>query len=390
MSTQQIASSVPATLLHAQTPALVLDKGRLQQNCERMQARAETLNVTLRPHMKTAKSLAVARIATGGLSGAITVSTLREAEYFATRGFKDITYAIGITPDKLPRVGELIRGGTVVGVLTDDAGVAAAIADFAEEHGVSMVVYIEVDVGYHRAGVSPEEPRLLEVARALAGSSRVELRGVLAHAGHSYASATREELLAAVEEERSTLVRAAERLREAGFACPVVSAGSTPTMMTAESLEGITEIRPGNYMFFDLFQAGLGTCALEDIAVSVLATVNGHMPTFSRALIDAGGLALSKDTSAEDTMPGIGYGVVCDAATCEPLEDVCVATTSQEHGWLQRAKDPATFPYDLLPVGTKVRVLPNHSCMTAAAYEEYLVVDGDDCIIDVWDRVNGW
>jgi D-serine deaminase-like pyridoxal phosphate-dependent protein len=185
-------------------------------------------------------------------------------------------------------------------------------------------------------------------------------------------------------------VRAAERLRSAGLPCPVVSAGSTPTAVHARSLEGVTEMRPGNYMFFDLQQVGLGVCSQDDIAVSVLAAVTGHKKSFNRAVIDAGALALSKDLGANETLPEVGYGLVCDSRSGQPLPGVRVASVSQEHGWLEMASKEQAFPFAALPVGQRVRVLPNHSCLTAAMYDRYYVIDGGEQIVAEWPRVSGW
>jgi D-serine deaminase-like pyridoxal phosphate-dependent protein len=372
------------------TPALILDRSRLLANIARMQARARALNVSLRPHLKTAKSAAVAELAVGR-NGPITVSTLAEADYFARAGFRDITYAVPVAPQKLEHVAALLNGGTDLKIITDHPAVADAIAEAGRRLGVTFRVMIKIDCGLGRAGIPPDSDLLLPLARALAQPG-AELAGVLTHAGHSYNAESAAEIEQVAEDERRAVVTAAQRLREAGFACPIVSVGSTPTALFAKDLTGVTEMRPGNFVFFDLFQAALGTCRMEDVAVSVLATVVAHHPGRNHVLIDAGGLALSKDTGANKHAPGTGYGRICRPDQALPLAGLSVYDVHQEHG-LIGGPDAAAVDFAAYPPGSRLRVLPNHSCMTGAMYDRYYVVDpaqGAGTIVAEWDRVNGW
>ncbi len=257
-------------------------------------------------------------------------------------------------------------------VITDDADCAAAIA----AHPGPLRALVEVDVGEGRGGVPPAEA--LAVARALGP----RLAGVLAHAGHSYAGRSDAEMAAIAEAERAGIVAAAEALRAAGLRVDIVSLGSSPTALHAERLDGVTEVRAGVYMFGDLFQAQIGTHPAEDIAVTVLASVIGRKPARGALLLDAGALALSKDRSTEKTPRDDGFGVVLDLDG-QPLPGHPIVTrVHQEHG--------EASPLPPLPVGARLRVAPNHSCLTAAAHERYHVVDGSREVIAVWDRVNGW
>ncbi len=365
------------------TPTLILDHRRLAANTRAMTARMRKLGVRLRPHMKTAKSADVARIALAGNFGGIAVSTLREAKYFLEHGMRDITYAVGIVPTKLDLVAALRHRGAGLTILTDNVEAAQAIA----AHGAEHEVLIEIDTGDRRGGVDPQGPELLEIARVLQAARNVRLAGVLTHAGHAYDRRTPEAIAAVAEEERAGAVAAAERLRTAGIACPVVSVGSTPTATFVRNLDGVTEMRPGVYVFYDLFQAGIGVCRTEDIAVSVLASVIGHRRRDNVMLIDAGALALSKDRSTEELPEDCGYGLVCDADTGRPIPGLRVQQVNQEHGFVG-SKGPISF--ERLPVGAKVRILPNHSCITAAAYDVYQVIDGGREVVATWSRCNGW
>jgi D-serine deaminase-like pyridoxal phosphate-dependent protein len=164
--------------------------------------------------------------------------------------------------------------------------------------------------------------------------------------------------------------------------------GSTPTLHYSRRLDGVTEARAGVYAFGDLVQAELGTCAVSDIAIGVLASVIGHNRQHGRVLIDAGFLALSRDRGTADLPIDWGYGAVCDPASGEPFEDVTVSSTNQEHGIITSRSGEIDF--GRFPVGSRVKVLPNHSCATAAAYDRYFVTDGSEDIVDVWERINGW
>lgn len=368
----------PMTLAELPTPCLVLDRRILTGNLAAMAAALARHGIPLRPHMKTAKSIDVARLALTGQPGGITVSTLAEAEYFAGHGITDILYAVGITPAKLDRVAALNRAGAEVLVITDDPGAAAAIA----AHPGPLRALAEVDSGEHRGGVAGDSLRLQEVAARLGPC----LAGVLTHGGHSYAGRTPADMAGIAEQERAAVVGAAERLRAAGHAMPIVSMGSSPTALHARHLDGVTEVRAGVYMFGDLFQASIGTHAQADIAVTVLTQVIGLRPAEHRLLIDAGGIALSKDRSTQPTTD-LGFGLVLDADGQPSLGRAIVRQAYQEHGVVDL--DPA-LPFPALPVGTLLRVAPNHTCMTVAAHDRYWVVDGSDSIVAEWPRVNGW
>lgn len=337
------------------------------------------LGMELRPHLKTAKSAEVARMATNEEKGGITVSTLAEAEYFVEHGFKDVTIAAAQPPQKLDRAGALINAGASVTLITDHPDGAAAIA----RHPGKFSVLIEIDSGDGRAGVNAGSEVLLEIGRAL-GS---KLRGVMTHAGHSYDCRTAECARDVAEGERKAVVTAAERLRSAGMKCDVVSVGSTPTMTHVERLDGVTEARPGVYMFQDLFQAEIGTCTREDIALTVLASVIGVNAPENRFLVDAGALALSKDRSTQATPHDAGYGEVWDADGGNSFGPCIIQRVYQEHGLATSAQP---LPLDRITLGSRVRIGPNHACITAAAHDRYYVVDGGTDVIAVWDRVNGW
>jgi len=369
------------------TPSLVLDRGRMARNIERMAARAAALGVPLRPHGKTPKSADVARQLEAAGAVGLTVSTLREAEYYSAAGFADLFYAVALAPQKVGRVAALIRRGADIKCLVDHPDAAAGIAAAAAAAEITIPLVIEIDVDGYRTGIAPGSA-FVELGRSIHAARATRLAGIMSYGGASY-NCTPEEAADLAERHRLALVAAQAELHAAGLPCGMVSFGSSPAVMAARSMAGITELRCGIYVFQDLFQAAIGACGIEDIALSVLSSVIAVRPDLNRIVIDAGGMAMSKDLSTSRTAHDAGYGLVCDARTGALIEDVHVAATSQELGLL------ATFggrplPFDRLGIGEQVRILPNHSDMTAAAYDEYAVVDGGNEIVARWHRQNGW
>ncbi|HUP29490.1 MAG TPA: alanine racemase [Usitatibacter sp.] len=365
------------------TPALLLDEGRMKRNCLRMRERVHAAGVLLRPHVKTAKSVEVAQVALDAPAGPITVSTLREAEYFCDHGFRDMLYAVGIVPGKVPRIAGLARRGARVTAIVDSVDAAQALVAAAGKAGVRVPALIEIDSDGHRAGIAPASPELLKVGAALGES----LHGVMTHAGDSYNCDSVDCIRAVADREREAVVSSAAALRAQGHACPVVSVGSTPTATFARSFEGVSEVRTGVYVFHDLVMAGLGVCSIDDIAISVLGSVIGHQRDKGWVITDAGWMALSRDRGTARQKVDQGYGVVCDAAGA-PIEDLIVVDANQEHGIVAR-RGGGALDVTRFPIGTRLRVLPNHACATAAQHSEYRVLEGDQPT-RTWERFSGW
>jgi D-serine deaminase-like pyridoxal phosphate-dependent protein len=295
-----------------------------------------------------------------------------------------------MAPNKLAHASALRARGVELTLLVDNVEAARAIGVSAAEHGVDFAVMIEVDTDGHRAGLKPADDALVALAREIAGHERTTLRGVMSHAGGSYDCASVDGIAAIAEAERAGAVEAARRIRAAGLNCAEVSVGSTPTACFARSLEGVTELRAGVYMFFDLVMAGLGVCAAEDIALSVLATVIGHQPDKGWVMIDAGWMAMSRDRGTAEQAVDQGYGAVCDLSG-RLIADVTLTSVNQEHGVIARRDGGAPLSPADFPVGGLVRILPNHACATAAQHDSYLVVEGPAPeVVAQWSRINGW
>ena len=374
--------TTPQSIFDLKTPALLLNRGRLERNAARMRDHVAKLGVTLRPHVKTSKSIDVLRVLADGADLPITVSTLAEARYFFEHGVTDILYAVGIAPVKLREVAEMIRAGCKLRVILDTLEAAQAVRTFSEAEQAHIEALIEIDSDGHRAGVAADDDLLIEIGQTLGPA----LAGVMTHAGASYDCREQSEFEAVAEQERALTVKAAEHLRAAGLTCPIVSVGSTPSVSYARDLTGVTEVRVGVYAFGDLVQSQLSTCSTDDIAIGVLTSVIGHNRHNGRVLTDAGFLALSRDSGMRDGP--WGYGAVCDPVRGTVMDDVVVSSTNQEHGIIT-ARD-GEIDFDRFPIGSRVLVLPNHACATAAAYDRYYVTEGGEHITAVWDRVNGW
>lgn len=355
----------------------------MQSNIDRMRTHLEPLNVYLRPHVKTNKSIDVSRKILGRANAPIAVSTLREADYFLEHGITDMMYTVGIVPNKLDHVVNLNSRGAGISVILDNLETAKAVTAKAASSNIVLDVYIEVDCDGHRSGVQPESENLITIAKALQ-HNLVHLQGVMTHAGNSYNCESIEAIRVLASRERDIAVRCAETLRNAGFACPEVSIGSTPTALFSENLNGVTEVRAGVFVFFDLFMAGLGVCEIQDIAVSVLTTVIGHQHEKGWIIVDAGWMALSRDRGTARQAVDQGYGIVCNVGG-EPITDLIMIEANQEHGILaNRHGDNKKLP--LLPVGTTLRILPNHVCATAAQFDSYQVIS-EQKLSQVWQRL---
>jgi len=372
-----------------ETPCLLLDPARVSRNVNRLRSRVEAMGVALRPHLKTAKSIDAARLALKGPDSPATVSTLAEASYFAGHGLRDLLYAVGISPAKLPQIVAIRRETeTNLTIILDNREQAEAVAAIARETGEKLPVLLEIDVDGHRSGVQMDElDQLPALAKILADGGAVPA-GIMSHSGASYGLTDEDDIAAAAEEERAGAVRAAQVLRDNGFAAPIVSVGATPTAHAARDLTGVTEVRAGVFMFFDLVQAGVGVCSTDDIAVSVLATVIGRQERKGWIIVDAGWMAMSRDRGTSGQAVDQGYGIVCDLGG-RPYPDLIMLQANQEHGVIGlRAGSNASLPE--LPVGARIRVLPNHACATAAQHAAYQVLGAAGEATEVWPRMRGW
>ena len=351
-----------------ETPVAVRDDEAMERNLARMAAVADRAGVRLRPHAKTHKSPAVARRQLERGASGITVATLQEAEVFAASGVRDILVAHPPAGrPKLARLAHLAARVDRLAVSLDDVGLATEVPEAVE-------VLWEVDTGLHRVGTPAGEPAALAVQRLVEALGPRRFRGLLTHGGHAYRAAGEAELRAAAGEESLGLADTARRLREAGVEVREVSVGSTPTAGFAPEFEGVTEIRPGTYVYGDANQVTLGTQALEDCALAVVATVVSA-PAPDRCVLDCG----SKSISADRIVPSLeGYGIVLGRP------DLSVARLSEEHAVVTAAGPTG------LAVGDRVAVIPTHACTTVNLHP-YLLAYGPGGRVS-WEAVaaRGW
>ncbi len=355
------------------TPALLIDLERLEANIEAMAAKTDRLGVHLRPHIKTHKSIEIARMQQHSGARGLTVSTLYEARVFLDHGFDDLTWAFPVILGRIDEARALAERGTLRLVVDSHAAI-----DALEATGFPFHVWLKVDCGYHRAGVDPESALALTLVERLARSGPLRFDGLLTHSGHAYRATSRDALRRVADEERRVLTSFAEICRERGFEVAALSVGSTPAMSAVETLDGIDEARPGNYVFYDATQVALGACRVADCAATVLASVVSSQPGARHAVVDAGALALSKDPGPHP--PGTSnLGRIFtdyEASLLDP--EVHLTALSQEHGMLS-----APFA-----VGERVRLLPNHSCLTVACFDWAAAVRGNR-VVARWRIWNG-
>lgn len=363
-----------ASLDDLATPCLLLDLDVVERNLRQMAGRAAALGVALRPHVKTHKCIELGERQRALGACGITVSTLYEARAFADHGFGDITWAFPVILSRLAEVRALASRITLR-VVADSPETVDALAGLGRLGGSDrpLHVWLKVDCGYHRAGVDPAAEESVLLAERIARSPGLTFDGILSHSGHAYHGGSRAEIAAIAEEERAVMAGFAARLRAAGIAVPAVSVGSTPAMSAVARLDGVTEARPGNYAFFDFTQVALGSCAVRDCGVTVLASVVSHRPGDGRFIVDAGALALSKDPGP-DGVETMGE-IFADYEAGTLRSGARLVSLSQEHGTVESDAQ--------LPVGSRVRILPNHSCLTVACFDEYQVVRGGE-VVDRW------
>ncbi len=346
------------------TPAVLIDYDRLRANVERMAASVEETGVALRPHAKTHKMPEVARMQIARGSRGITVAKLGEAEVMAAAGIRDIFVAYPIVGEpKLERLCRLASENRIR-VAADSWDVLEAMSDAAIRGGLCIDVLLEVDSGFGRCGLqSPEQA--IELGRRALDLPGVRLVGLMGFGGQSYEAASREEIGRIGREEASQLVELRERLCEAGVELEEISVGSTPTSRYAARVPGVTEVRPGTYVFSDRTQVHLGWGSLNDCALTVLTTVVSR-PTRERAIVDVGTKGLSSDAA-----PVPGYGVVVGHP------EVSVEALTEEHGILRVGDGRG------VPVGTKLRIVPNHACGVINMFDDVWVVS-DGRVEDRW------
>jgi len=352
------------------TPVVLIDYARLLNNIDRAQRLADAAGARLRPHVKTHKSPAIARWQIDRGAAGICCAKVGEAEVFAAAGITDIRLPYPVHPFNAERVLRLMDRASV-SIIVDHQLVARGWSEAMSRAGRTLDVLIKVDVGFHRCGIDPDAADALAFVRTVASMPGLRLRGLLSHAGHSYMARSEEEIRAIAEREAEILTTLRDRAARAGIALEELSVGATPTLRHSARLTGLTELRPGNYVYFDRAQVGLGSASLADCAMTVLATVVSN-PAADRLILDCGSKTLSTDSARGFTVPS-GYGAIltADGTIDEGLE---IERLSDEHATVRATGGTRLGP------GERVRVLPNHSCLVANMVDEVVLVEGERVI----------
>ena len=364
-----------------QTPCYAVEKRTAERNATAMHARAASHGCTLRPHVKTHKTLELALLQTGGRRSGIVVSTLAEAEFFSEHGFDDIVYAVGLTPQKVPRAASLTNSMDRFHVVVDSA---QQLANLEAQHsllsgGKRWSVVVMVDSGYHRDGLDPASPASLELARRIAAGPATALAGLYTHGGDSYDARGVADVQKYAAAERDAVAGFAKRLRAAGVEVPTVGVGSTPTCShpPADGLEGVTEMHPGNYIVYDAMQAASGVCSIDDVAVRVLTRIIGVYPERRTILVDLGWTGVSAQGAADH------YGVV----TSHP--ELQVRKLKQEAGEVE-ARPGVEVDFGAYSVGDVLELAPWHACAAAVLHKEVLVREDGVFTGERWTPCRGW
>lgn len=351
------------------TPQVVVERSRLEANIDRMQALADTHGLTLRPHAKTHKSPVVARrqLARGAIG--ICCAKLGEAEVFVQAGVEDVRLPYPVQPSNADRLLVLMERARI-SIIVDHLGVARGWSDAMSRAGRTLDVLVKVDVGFHRCGIDPEGEDAVRFLREVAGLPGLRLRGLLSHAGHAYHAQSEDELRGIARREAALHARLAEAAEAAGVAIEERSVGATPTAGFSAEQPDLTELRPGNYVYFDRSQVALGAARLADCALTVMATVVSK-PASDRLILDCGSKTLSSDLARGFERPA-GHGLVFpDLESDVPDESLVIDRLSEEHATVR-----VTTRTTRLEPGDRVRVLPNHACVVSNLVDRIVLTDG--------------
>jgi D-serine deaminase-like pyridoxal phosphate-dependent protein len=374
------------------TPCVLIEDSRVDRNIERMQSAAATRGLRLRPHAKTHKSPALAKrqIARGAVG--ICCAKLGEAEVFAEAGIQDIRLPYPLNPVNASRVLALLDR-THVSFIVDHPAVAIGWSDAMKQAGRSVDMLVKVDVGFHRCGIDPNAPDAAHLVAQVAALPGLTFRGLLSHAGHAYHAGSDAEIQAIASAEARTMAGLAEEVRALGVAVDEISVGSTPTARFSFEQAGLTELRPGNYIYYDRTQVLLGSATWTDCALTVLARVVSK-PAPDRVIFDSGSKTLTTDQARGQTgAVATGYGAVMtslDAVTPDPT--IVIERLSEEHATARvggaQPYSAATLAARRLEPGDLVRIVPNHSCVVSNLMDAVWLVDGPTVIerIDISAR----
>src|SRR5262249_41569411 len=354
------------------TPQVLIDHDRARRNIDRVQQLASAAGMRLRPHAKTHKSPVVARWQIERGAVGVCCAKLGEAEVFVDAGITDIRLPYPVNPANASRVVALLDRAAI-SIIVDHLAVARAWSAAMQRAGRVLDVLIKVDVGFHRCGIDPDAEGLAFIT-AIASLPGLRLRGLLSHAGHAYNAASDDALCAIAQQEAATLTRLREESARSGILLEEISVGTTPALRFSVRQHGVTEQRPGNYVYFDRTQVSLGAAALDDCALTVLATVVSKHA--GRIILDCGSKTLTNDL-ARGISPADGFGVVLEGDGASPprvADTLVIERLSEEHATVRVLGGTRLEP------GDRVHVVPNHSCTVSNLVDAVRLVEGNRVI----------
>ncbi|XP_012678852.1 D-threo-3-hydroxyaspartate dehydratase isoform X2 [Clupea harengus] len=361
------------------TPVFIVDLDTVKRNARVMLERFQKLGVQLRPHMKTHKTVECADIMTGGARRCIVVSTLAEASFFADHGYDDILYAYPLPFDKVERCAQLAERLSLFHVLVDNSAALEELRKRPLKQGKAWHVWMKLDCDNGRAGIPYSEPRALQLAKDITETTGVELTGVYAHCGNTYGCQGEAQIKAVAQETTTVTLQFMDKLKAAGIQGVKSSIGSTPSCShPVADMAMLSEVHPGNYVFYDVQQSLIGSCSLKDVAVRVLTRVIGHYPHRNQLLVDCGWTALSHDGGGK--LP-TGYAVI------EGHPELKLLSMTQEHGRIEAVSGKLDFTK--YPVGSMLSLMPYHACATAMMHPMYYV-HSNGKIVGTWTPTRGW
>ncbi|WP_209124716.1 alanine racemase [Alkalihalobacillus sp. BA299] len=349
------------------TPSLLLNINQLERNLDEIRDLAKKNGIDWRPHIKTHKSINITKMQLEKGACGITVAKLEEAETMAQANISNILIAYPLAkPQKLERL-KVLSSSTNIILAIDSIEQAKLVNQTFSDSINPLEVWIKVDSGLNRCGIKVEE--IVELAKEIKTMKSLSLTGIFTHAGHSYAATSKEQIKKIAHDEAYSVIRSAELCEHAGIKIKHRSVGSTPTFKLAASIKGITEIRPGNAAFYDMCQVGLGVADPSQCALTVLASVVSKK--VDRIIFDTGSKALSLDQGAHGNKSVVGYGKVIDHP------EITIERLSEEHGI-------GTFQKTNLVINDTVEIIPNHSCVVANLFSEY-ILHRDGIVIEKWN-----
>lgn len=352
------------------TPTILLNEDQVRANIEKMAKKAFTQGVRFRPHFKTHQSAEIGCWFKEINVDAITVSSVRMAQYFAKNGWEDITIAFPVNLREMEEIRKLSHQ-IKLGLLVDHWDVAKVLA---QDKAIRADVWIKIDTGMIRAGVDwQNEQQQLELARLIQGSTHLRFRGLLTHAGQTYHAESPLEIQALYKQSVERINMCRRFLSHEINSFIEVSVGDTPGCWLADEFGDVDEVRPGNFVFFDAMMFRLGVCSMRDISLCVACPVISKYETRNEVLVLGGSVHLSKEAVENSQPPMYGYAVMSPANSDWQIEETnFIRSLSQEHGIVRL--DPRTFKQ--IQIGDLVYVIPAHSCLAVSALGEYLTTDG--------------